>query len=93
MDVEKTPCARDALIHGIAGSLVVGALYFMKSGEAQPLDLRELSKHSEFLCVCVCLCVRACVGVGVQVSSGGHVTLQWVDLLSRPSLAGEHQSL
>ncbi|CAI8048349.1 Cytochrome c oxidase assembly protein COX20, mitochondrial [Geodia barretti] len=31
LDVENTPCARDALVHGIAGSLVIGALYFMKS--------------------------------------------------------------
>ncbi|CAI8048348.1 Cytochrome c oxidase assembly protein COX20, mitochondrial [Geodia barretti] len=33
LDVENTPCARDALVHGIAGSLVIGALYFMKSSK------------------------------------------------------------
>lgn len=33
LDVQNTPCARDALLHGIAGGLGVGLLYFMKSSE------------------------------------------------------------
>ena len=41
LDVENTPCAREALIHGIAGGLAVGVLYFMKS--------------SEYSCSCMCI--------------------------------------
>lgn len=33
LDVQNTPCARDALLYGIAGGLGVGLLYFMKSSE------------------------------------------------------------
>ena len=33
LDIQNTPCARDALMHGIAGGLGVGLLYFMKSSE------------------------------------------------------------
>ena len=32
-DIENTACAREALIHGIAGGMTVGVLYFMRSGE------------------------------------------------------------
>ena len=35
----NTPCARDALIHGIAGGLVVGVLYFMKSSKEPSLKV------------------------------------------------------
>ena len=37
LDVQNTPCARDALMLGIAGGLGVGLLYFMKSSESSSL--------------------------------------------------------
>jgi hypothetical protein len=34
LDVKRTPCAREALIHGIAGGMGMGLLYFLKSSES-----------------------------------------------------------
>ena len=34
LDVKRTPCARDALMHGIMGGLGIGILYFAKSSES-----------------------------------------------------------
>ena len=31
LDIEKTPCARDALLHGILGGIALGLVYFAKS--------------------------------------------------------------
>ena len=33
LDVKRTPCAREALLHGIIGGLGIGILYFAKSSE------------------------------------------------------------
>ena len=34
LDIKNTPCARDALLHGILGGIAVGLLYFAKSSNA-----------------------------------------------------------
>lgn len=47
LDVQKTPCAREAILHGAGGSLAVGLLHFLATSEF----LIE-SEH----CVSVCLC-------------------------------------
>ena len=33
LDVKRTPCAREALMHGIVGGMGMGILYFLKSSE------------------------------------------------------------
>ena len=35
LDVRRTPCAREALLHGIFGGLGVGVFYFVKSSECR----------------------------------------------------------
>lgn len=39
LDIEKTPCARDALVHGILGGVALGLLYFAKSSNRMYLHL------------------------------------------------------
>lgn len=34
LDVKRTPCAREALMHGIVGGMGLGMLYFLKSSES-----------------------------------------------------------
>ena len=74
--MENTPCARDALVHGIAGSLVIGALYFMKSSKP-PLN-GDYLKNTLFLSNRAELVFLTPMP---QMLSVGHVTSQWVDLL------------
>lgn len=35
LDVQNTPCARDAILHGAGGSLAVGLLHFLATSESQ----------------------------------------------------------
>ncbi|XP_034754053.1 cytochrome c oxidase assembly protein COX20, mitochondrial [Etheostoma cragini] len=35
LDVQKTPCARDAVLHGAGGSLAVGLLHFLATSRVR----------------------------------------------------------
>ncbi|KAL0983829.1 hypothetical protein UPYG_G00133310 [Umbra pygmaea] len=35
LDIQKTPCAREALLHGSGGSLVVGLLHFLATSRVR----------------------------------------------------------
>ena len=38
LDVRRTPCAREALLHGIFGGLGIVILYFVKSSECRSMQ-------------------------------------------------------
>lgn len=35
LDVQNTPCARDAVLHGAGGSLTAGLLHFLATSESE----------------------------------------------------------